>query len=72
MKKHDKHKHLGWLIDVAMKIHLSGQIIATSHEFSPEMGGNPLISGKSMLGQTYNLARIYGTDIFTDPMSTNG
>ena len=39
----------------------SGQIIATSHEFSPQMvansKGNPLISGKSGLVKYYNLAR---------------
>ena len=40
----------------------SGQIIATSHEFSPQMvvksKGNPLISGKPRLVKYYNLAQI--------------
>ena len=39
----------------------SGQIIATSHEFSPQMvvksKGNPLVSGRSGLVKYYNLTR---------------
>ena len=41
----------------------SGQIIATSHDLTPngglvrEIHGNPLISGKSRLVKYYNLAR---------------
>ena len=46
----------------------SGQIIATSHEFSPKMvfffflKGNSLISGKSGLVKYYNLTRSHGQD----------
>ena len=42
-------------------IHVSGQIIATSHDLKPQMvvksKGNFLISGKSRLVKYYNLAR---------------
>ena len=43
----------------------SGQIIATSHDLTPNGGlvwfskGNPVISGKSRLVKHYNLARIF-------------
>ena len=44
----------------------SGQIIATSREFSPQMvvksKGNPLISEKSRLVKYYNLARKHVTE----------
>ena len=43
--------------------HYSAQIIATSHDLSPQrlaQEGNPLISGKSRLVKDYNLARMIG------------
>ncbi len=46
---------------------VSGQIIATSHDLTPngglvrEMG--PLISGKLRLVKYYNLARLFGSDL---------
>ena len=47
----------GWGED---KGHGSGQIIATSHDLTPNGGfstGNPLISGKPRLMKYYNLPR---------------
>ena len=49
--------------------YFSGQIIATSHDLTPNGGlvkGNPLISGKSRLVKYYNLARFL-FDVFFLP-----
>ena len=43
-----------------MQMHISGQIIATSHDLTPKWWfskGNPLISGKSRLVKYYNWTR---------------
>ena len=48
---------------------LSGQIIATSHDLTPNGGliskGNALISGKPRLVKYYHLARLYSRRYFT-------